>query len=199
MATAGSFARGGDLAGAGADLLSRYVEQHRRYHGLAHLEYVLRHVDDLAAHALDAEVVRLAAWFHDAVYDPRADDNEHRSAELAEEVLAELRAEARVVDEVSRLVRLTAAHQPEAEDRNGAVLSDADLAILGSDERTYWGYREGVRAEYGHLDDQTFAAGRASALRRLLAHDPLFVTPSARTRWEPAARQNMTIELAAFA
>ena len=51
---------------------------------------VLRHVDGLAAYAADADIVRVAAWFHDAVYDADRGDNEVVSAGLAETVLDRL-------------------------------------------------------------------------------------------------------------
>ena len=185
-----------DVAQAGADLLGRYAEPHRRYHDLAHLADVLRHVDELADHARDVHVVRMAAWFHDAVYDPTAADNEERSAVLAQTTLAELRVEDSIAAEVARLVRGTADHAPEPGDLDAAVLCDADLAILASGPERYQVYVEAVRAEYEHVDDRTFAAGRAAVLRGLLARDPMFSTPTGRDRWESAARANVTSELA---
>ena len=175
----------------GADLLGRYAEPHRRYHDLAHLDDVLRHVDELAEHARDVHVVRLAAWFHDAVYDPTASDNEESSARLAETTLAELRVEDGIVAEVARLVRGTADHAPAPDDLDAAVLCDADLAILASGPERYQVYVEAVRAEYEHVDDGAFASGRAAVLRGLLARDPMFSTPTGRDRWEAAARANV--------
>jgi predicted metal-dependent HD superfamily phosphohydrolase len=186
----------GDVAQAGVDLLGRYAERHRHYHDLAHLDGVLRHVDELAGHARDAGVVRLAAWYHDAVYDPTAPDNEERSAQLAESALAQLRVADDVVAEVARLVRGTAVHAPEPGDLNAEVLCDADLAVLASGPERYQVYVDAVRAEYGHVDDRAFARGRAAVLRRLLARDPLFGTPTGRERWEEAARLNVAAELA---
>ena len=72
----------GDVAGAGAALLGRWAEPHRAYHDLAHLDEVLARVTTLAAEARDVDTVRLAAWFHDAVYDPTKDDNEAQSATI---------------------------------------------------------------------------------------------------------------------
>jgi predicted metal-dependent HD superfamily phosphohydrolase len=186
----------GDVAQAGVDLLGRYAEPHRRYHDLAHLDDVLRHVDELAEHAGDVHVVRMAAWFHDAVYDPTATDNEERSALLAQTTLSELRVEDGIAAEVARLVRGTADHAPEPGDLDAAVLCDADLAILASGPERYQVYVEAVRAEYAHVDDRAFAAGRAAVLRGLLERDPMFSTPTGRDRWEAAARANVTSELA---
>jgi predicted metal-dependent HD superfamily phosphohydrolase len=46
-------------------------------------------VDSIRADLNDADAVALALWFHDAVYDPQAKDNELKSAELFEQYLAQ--------------------------------------------------------------------------------------------------------------
>ena len=91
-----------DVAGAGANLLGRWAEPHRAYHDLAHLDEVLTRVGLLAGEADDADAVRLAAWFHDAVYDPTAADNEERSAWLATTVLHRLQVAEPTVALVAR-------------------------------------------------------------------------------------------------
>jgi len=179
----------------GADLLRRYGEPHRRYHTAEHLAAVLDHVDELAAEAGDAEAVRLAAWFHDAVYDPSRGDNEERSAVLAERMLADTDLPAETVAEVARLVRLTTTHDPRDGDRNGAVLCDADLAILAAPPDRYAAYAASVREEYAAVPDDAFRAGRAEILRSLLELPALFRTALARERWEAAARHNLQTEL----
>lgn len=184
-----------DVAGAGAALLGRWSEPHRAYHDLAHLDEVLRRIDLLADEAAQPDLVRLAAWYHDAVYDPQASDNEERSAEVATVGLANLGLEPAVVGEVARLVRLTASHDVRAGDRNGAVLCDADLAVLAAGQLRYASYVEGVRREYEHLDDTTFARGRTDVLHRLLDRPQLFSTAYGRREWEQAARTNVSTEL----
>ena len=163
----------------------------RGYHDRRHLDEVLHHVDELlpAGHP-DRDVVLLAAWFHDAVYDGRPDDEE-RSALMAEDLLDGPQA-----GEVARLVRLTADHRPAEGDLAGQVLCDADLAILAASPQRYASYVAGVRAEHAHVPDADFAAGRAAVLRDLLAKPTLFHTAPARRRWEDVARANAERELA---
>lgn len=180
----------------GADLLSRYAGPERHYHGLDHLETVLDAVAMLSAEATQPRLVLLAAWYHDAVYDVRRDDNEERSAELAERTLAGPDAAGPDIAEVARLVRLTATHDPARGDANGAVLCDADLSVLGTDSAAYATYASAVRVEYRHVGDEAFAAGRAAVLERLLSARPLYRTPIGHTRWETAARRNLSHELA---
>lgn len=186
----------GDVAAVGASLLGRWAQPHRAYHDLGHLDEVLARVEVLAAAAADADLVRLAAWFHDAVYDPTATDNEARSAQVASTVLRGLDVEPAAVTEVARLVRLTATHEAEPADHNAAVLCDADLGVLAAGGGRYPAYVEGVRREYAHLDDVTFAAGRAQVLARLLARPALFATTHGQQHWEQPARANVTAELA---
>jgi predicted metal-dependent HD superfamily phosphohydrolase len=179
----------------GADLLRRYAEPHRRYHTTEHLAEVLDRVEELAGEADDAGAVRLAAWFHDAVYDPSRGDNEERSAVLATRMLADTDLPAATVAEVARLVRLTTTHDPAEGDRDGAVLCDADLAILAAPPERYAAYAAAVREEYAAVPDEAFRAGRAPILRSLLDLPALYRTAHGREHWEAAARHNARTEL----
>jgi predicted metal-dependent HD superfamily phosphohydrolase len=167
----------------GRDLLRRWREPHRHYHTDEHLAHLLEIIDAHAELADDADAVRLAAWFHDAVYDPRAADNEERSAELATD------------EEVRRLVRLTGSHDPAPGDRNGALLCDADLAILAAPADGYDRYTKRVRQEYHFVPDELFRAGRAAVLRQLLALPALFRLVPEREEWTARARGNLGREL----
>ncbi len=175
-----------------------YADPGRGYHDRLHLSEVLHHVDELADPDDPArEAVLLAAWFHDAVYDGGADDEE-RSALLAEHELAAAGAGAGLVAEVARLVRLTVDHRPGPDDHAGGLLCDADLGILAADDARYASYTAGVRREYAHVPDADFAAGRAAVLRDLLAKPALFHGRAARARWEGRARANLAREVAAL-
>lgn len=161
------------------------------YHGLQHLAEVLDRIDDLdaAGERFDRVPVVLAAWFHDAVHDGAADDEE-RSARWAETMLPDPPA-----SEVARLVRMTERHRPEPHDRNGGVLSDADLAILASGPQRYDCYVAGVRDEYARVDDHDFAVGRRAVLLDLMDKPGLFHTAAGRDLWERAARANLAREI----
>ncbi|MCZ9354612.1 hypothetical protein NGM36_33410 [Streptomyces mutabilis] len=186
---------GPDPAPYADNLLARWQEPQRRYHTLAHLTAVLDHVDVLEEHADDPDVVRLAAWFHDAVYLPDRSENEERSARLAERALPEAGVPAGKTAEVARLVRLTVTHSPAGDDRDGQVLCDADLAILASPPSAYAAYTAAVRQEYHFVPDDAFREGRAAILRQLLDLPRLFHTPHGRREWEATARYNLTGEL----
>ena len=185
---------GSDADGLARDLLRRWSEPHREYHTTAHLTAVLDAVDLLEHHAGDPDAVRLAAWFHDAVYAGRPGEDETASARLAAETLPGAGVSDDRVREVVRLVELTTTHDPDPGDANGAVLCDADLAILGGEPEEYAGYAAAVRAEYP-VTDKDYRRGRSAVLRRLLALDPLYRTPTGVSRWAAAARRNIRAEL----
>lgn len=161
------------------------------YHDLLHLTEVLDRLELLAGAGatFDATAVALAAWFHDAVYDGAADDEE-RSAQWAERALPSAYAE-----EVARLVRMTAHHRPADDDPAGCALSDADLAILAAARERYDAYVAGVRADFAHVSDGDFRAGRSSVLADLVEKPYLFHTPQGRDLWEEPARANLAREL----
>ncbi len=179
----------------GEELLVRWAEPQRHYHTTTHLRTMLDRLagPELAGHATDPSAVALAAWFHDAVYDPRVSDAENveRSAQLAEHRLPPTAPKSEVV----RLVRLTAGHDPAEGDADGAALCDADLAVLAGSPEEYAAYAAEIRQEFGFVPDDAFREGRAAVLRRLLALPRLFHTPHAVARWEPTARFNLHGEL----
>ncbi|MFU8875220.1 metal-dependent phosphohydrolase [Micromonospora sp. SL4-19] len=185
---------------AGARLLAAWREPHRRYHTTTHLRAVLDVVDAYAGSARRPALVRLAAWCHDAVYDPRAggDANERASADLAGDLLAAAGLPTEAVIEVRRLVLLTAGHAVRPDDPDGALLCDADLAILAAPPDRYDHYAAAVRHEYAHVPDPNFRTGRAAVLESLLALPALYRLPTPHARWEAPARANLTRELAAL-
>ncbi|HEY0401496.1 MAG TPA: metal-dependent phosphohydrolase [Blastococcus sp.] len=177
-----------------ATVVTAWSEPHRRYHDLAHLAAVLGLVGELAANADDPDAVRLAAWYHDIAYEPEHTDNEQVSAGRARSGLRGLVPDARV-HEVERLVLLTAGHDPAPDDVNGAVLCDADLAVLAGPPDAYAAYASAVRAEYGHLSDEQFTGRRIAVLEHLLALPALYRTPEAARQWAERAAANLTAEL----
>ena len=145
----------------------------------------------------DEASVIAAAFFHDAVYDVDADDNEARKRGVGRAGARRARVVGGPLLTRLEIVRATAGHEP-TEDADEAVLLDADLAVLGSDPAAYQAYVTGVRAEHGALDDEQWRTGRGAVLRRLLDRQPMYSTEAGRSRWERRARANMAAELASL-
>jgi predicted metal-dependent HD superfamily phosphohydrolase len=184
----------------GMELLDWWSRPHRQYHTVAHLAAVLDVVDGYAGHAEAVGLVRLAAWGHDAVYDPKApgDSNERASARFTGQLLADLRLPPPAVAEVVRLIMLTAEHRAAPDDLNGALLCDADLAILAAPDEDYDWYADAIRREYGHVPDNVYRIGRLTALHELLDRPVMYHIPVLHSRWELAARANIHRELQAL-
>lgn len=184
-------------------LLARHREPHRRYHGVDHVAWVIRYADHLigegalagATSETDLAPIVAAAFYHDAIYDPRSARNEPDSAALAERELLAAGWERDAIARVVRMIIGTANHldPPDAET---AVLFDADLAVLGADPTGYRHYVDGIRFEYRHVDERAWRLGRSAVLRRFLGRDEIYSTPQGRTRWSARAIANVEAELA---
>lgn len=180
----------------GADLVDRYREPHRRYHGTDHLLAVLTALDDLSGPHAPPVTVVLAAWFHDAIYEGIPTADETASAELARGMLAASPLPAPDRERVAEMVLATARHMDPAarHDPDTALLLDADLSVLGAPPDTYDAYSLGVRAEHPGIDDEQFRRGRLAVVEALSARPALFLTPAGVNRYEAAARANLRRE-----
>lgn len=172
------------LYAVGAELAARWQEPHRHYHNLEHLRDCLDEIDD--------PVTRLAAWGHDAIYDPRSAVNEERSALLMTHLLHRCQTPLAVVTETARLIRVTDGHAVELGDERAMMLADADLNVLTRPWPRYLSYVDAVRREYAHVSDELWRAGRAVILRGLLDLPAMFHLHPER---EEPARQNINREL----
>lgn len=178
-----------DSRDIGEELVERYSEGHRHFHDVAHLARVLDVLDELNADAR----LRLAAWFHDAVYYPGRSTNEQRSAALARQRLAAAGLPQADTEFVARAVMATAGHKTA--DPAFEPLLDADLAVLGAQPDDYESYRRAIRQEFANVPAFVFRRSRARFLRSMLARPGIFQTPTCRLRFEAQARRNLQDEL----
>jgi predicted metal-dependent HD superfamily phosphohydrolase len=181
-----------------ARLLAAYGAPERHYHGLQHLANLFEQVAPFPQH--DGVVVRLAIWFHDAVYNALGSDNEAKSAEWAlaflQETTLEPARQARVTDFIRRTQDHTQPQPPH--DTDLLLFLDADLSILGAPEAAYWDYARQVRREYQLVPDELYRPGRRKVLARLLEAPVLFHTPALHEALDVPARCNLQAELVAW-
>jgi predicted metal-dependent HD superfamily phosphohydrolase len=182
-----------------ADIVARHGETHRRYHSQQHLVALFDLLDQHASHLLPGSPPRLAVWWHDLVYDPRAADNEEQSANIARQRLDALGAKAPVIDETVRLIVMTKNHWAGPSAGDGDYFLDADIAILGSPPDTYDAYAIAVRQEYAFAPDDAYRAGRSKFLEAALARPRLFRTDAFDAAYASQARTNIGRELAGLA
>ena len=198
---AGATAPPGQIREAAESLIARWSSPGRRYHNLRHLIDVLAHVDELAEETHEPDLVRLAAWYHGAKFDAaeaaayanKGGEDEAGSARLALEELVALGVPERAARRVHELVNALAHHHAEPGDFDGAVLCDADLAMLAAEPQRYKAYLQDIRAEYAHLPVEDYLRARVAIIGRLLDRPRLFTSPLGAV-WEEPARQNLAAE-----
>ena len=173
-----------------------YEASPRPYHSWRHIRAVLGVLHRWLGPELSMALHEAALW-HDAVYDPKASDNEERSAELCAEHLREAGASEETIARAVALFLATKKHVPPDGEPDVLALLDADLWILGATERAYDRYARLIRREYAHVEEGAYRAGRTAVLERFLARERLYFrdAPEARAR-EARARENLRREIA---
>ncbi len=168
-----------------------YAEPPRIYHGFVH---VFEMLGSLERHGGGRPALRLAIWFHDAVYDPGRRDNEECSVIYFRALMQTLlKREVRL--KVERLILATRHGRTRPQRHAEAkLLVDLDLEILASDEAAYAEYAAKIRKEYGHVDDVTYAEGRGDFLENMLERPRIFLTDAFESK-EALARRNLEAEL----
>lgn len=179
-------------------LCRRYSEPGRAYHTLEHIAVMLNTVSEFRDTLHDDVAVRLAVWFHDAVYDSRRSDNEEQSALYAMSVLRWGGATPSLLPLVERFILATKTHQSLSHDTDCKFVLDADLAILGASAVDYDRYARAIRQEYAWVSEEDYRAGRRKVLAGFLGRDRLYHTPLLSNRLEQAARGNLQREIRAL-
>ncbi|CAN7358820.1 HD domain-containing protein [Variovorax paradoxus] len=182
----------------GIELQRRYGEPQRRYHTLQHLGECLAWFEREKEAAEHPGEVALALWFHDAVYDVHAHDNEARSADWARSAIVSAGAPAEVAERVHALVMATR-HDAVPEGRDAELLVDIDLSILGADPARFDEYERQVHAEYAFVPDEVRRPRRRAILQRFLAREAIYATPRMHALLEARARANLARSIAALA
>lgn len=190
---------GGAAAPVWAVLDRAYADRSRGYHNWDHIGAMLAELDAVRGEAEFVDVhfgeAELAIFFHDAVYEPLAKDNEARSAELFRGVAGGMAEDA--VRRIEASILATATHAPVA-DLSTRLVLDLDLCVLGAGAEDYARYARSVRAEYAAVPDAAWRAGRPAVLRRFLAREAIYQTVYFHSRLEARARENMAAEIAAL-
>lgn len=165
----------------------------RAYHNLTHVAACLDLLDSLQLSREQHDSIELALWFHDCIYVPQRDDNEARSADVAELILKGLGGKPEIITTVRRLILATRHVDPPTDDLE-AIIQDIDLAILAAQSAEYKNYVAAIRAEYTFATDEQFKNGRRSFVESMLARPQIFHTATMHARFAAKARENLTAE-----
>jgi len=175
------------------DLVNTYSQPYRHYHNLKHLDHVLSTINTLQIYAQDLPSVKLAAWFHDIIYNTHAQDNEDKSADYAANILENLGIPTSNINTVHQLILNTKNHQ--SNDLDSQVLLDADLAILAAKPVEYQEYAQAIRQEYAWVSELEYITGRRQVLKGFLQRERIYFTPLMFESGEKSARDNLEREI----
>jgi predicted metal-dependent HD superfamily phosphohydrolase len=184
-----AFARGADASNIWGYLIDQFSEPHRHYHDQTHIAHCLAELDGARNRIGNPDAVELALWFHDAIYEPGARDNEARSAALflnyAKDALAEPLAR-----EVHDAI-LATVHRKVPDRGNARFVVDIDLSSFGLPWPRFMADCHALRREQIDIADGEFYRNKCKFLHSLVDRSSIFVTPYFRQRYEDTARTNI--------
>jgi len=182
-----------------AELQAAYAQSQRFYHTQQHLQECLTLLDEVKHLAQQPQQIALALYFHDAVYDPQADDNEAQSAAWAAHVLKSSGASSILIERIKQLIMATQHHVISEDDNDAKLLLDIDLAILGQDSVRFNEYEQQIKQEYAWVADEKFKEGRGQVLQSFLQREAIYQSDYFRRRLEQQARLNIQAALEGLA
>ncbi len=204
MQQIGASATDTDLQNEGADLVERWSAPERQLHNLRRLMNTLTHIDEIASSAHDADILRVAAWYHGAFLNKaleiklggfQANFASTRCIDHAHNRLTNLGVPEEVVVRIDELIAFLTRHRAPRSDFDAQVLVDADLACLSCSPQDYKKLRCALRAELSELDDLQFIKARRALVKKLLGYESIYQSPLG-AAWEDTARANLEVELA---
>ncbi|MDS7942414.1 metal-dependent hydrolase [Acinetobacter sp. V110_1] len=170
-------------------LIAAYSERQRAYHSVQHLYECLSLHQSIQSELNDPSAVALALWFHDVVYEPQALDNELKSAELFEQLMAQ-DLQLDTIQKIKRWILATQKHAL-ADETDLQFLLDIDLAILAATPERFIQYEQQIQQEYSWVDLEVYSIKRKQVLIHFYQSEPLYQTVYFQKNFELNAKQNL--------
>lgn len=176
-------------------LKARHGEPHRHYHDWGHVERLLTLFDRFHGAMQHPRVLLYALYWHDAVYDPTAHDNEERSAALLREEAADLLS-ADELDLAETMILASQDHRVPEGLSPGAeadlkLFLDFDLSHFAAPPDAFAVRNAAIRREYAWVPEVDYRRARAAVLGGFLARERIYLTPACHDAWEAKARANL--------
>ena len=175
-------------------ILSGYSEPQRHYHTLNHIKKCLDEFDSAKNLMDNPDLVEFAIWYHDIIYNPKAKDNEERSAELAYNICKDAKLSKEFGKSIKRLI-LTTKHDNIPKEMDAKFLIDIDLSSLGGSTKEVDENEENIRREYFFSSEEIYKEGRRKILQKFLDRERIYLTNFFRDKYELKARKNITNSL----
>jgi predicted metal-dependent HD superfamily phosphohydrolase len=176
-------------------LYDLYTNSNRHYHNLVHILNILNLLDEYKTSIEQPLLFELSVWYHDAIYNAKAKDNELQSAHLAQQLFEEYLDDGSL-SYVNALIMSTEGHFPRSENQDTYLFLDFDLSILAAEPTVYNLYSEAIWQEYKIAYIKLlYKIGRKKVLKNFLARDKIYFSPLFFTKYEAKARKNIELEL----
>ncbi|MCH9740232.1 MAG: hypothetical protein K0U38_05270 [Epsilonproteobacteria bacterium] len=173
---------------------SKYSEPHRHYHTLAHLTSLYSVLLPLKREIQNWDIILFTLFYHDIIYNVFSKENEEKSAMFAQTQLLKLDIEERHIKKVITMI-LATKHHKKSYDNDTQIFLDADLSILGSENKNYYIYTQEIRKEYAHYDNEVYKKNRIQLIQSFLERDRIYLHPLFYEQYEEQAKVNLTNEL----
>jgi pantetheine-phosphate adenylyltransferase len=177
-------------------LFERLLEPQRYYHNPQHIKELLALItamtNDVPKSYNEDFIIKMAVWFHDAVYDPKAKDNEEQSQKLWQDFAMKANVDNQIVQWVSDIIIATKNHTLAPKSKLTDLFLDMDLAILGSTEARFAEYDKQIRKEYSFVPEDIYVKERAKILNLFLNTPDLFRTNYGKATWNAQAVKNLS-------
>ena len=177
-------------------LFELYSEPSRFYHDQSHVSECLSHFQSYRSRAERPGEIEAAIWFHDAIYDTTASDNEEKSAELAEHHLKRAKVETGAISRIVEMILATKSHEVSSQD--SMLMVDIDLGVLGAPPDAFEEYDLNIRKEYHWVPTEIYQKGRVQVLKSFYDREVIYHTDQIRMRYEEQARENLLSKINAL-
>lgn len=172
------------------ELVYLYDDKTRAYHNSRHIADCLDQFDLVRERFQAPDLVEIAIWVHDIIYDSQRSDNEIQSVAWVRNKLVQSGVASTDLEVIEGLI-LATQHATVPTGRDAALLVDIDLSILGRPPEQFEMYNEAIRREYAWVSELAYCTGRMAVLQRFLDRPAIYCTDEFQQRFELAARKNL--------
>jgi predicted metal-dependent HD superfamily phosphohydrolase len=171
-------------------IIWRYSEPSRYYHNISHLIGSIQSFKQHWNLAENPEVLELAIWFHDVVYDINGYDNEFESYMFFK---YNVEFNQNIEDQIYYLIEATR-HDKIETNKDCQLLCDIDLVTLGAYPVLFDAYCQKIRLEYSHIPKEQYNQERIKILDKFLEKPYIYYNKLFRDRFEYNAQTNIKNE-----
>jgi len=194
-----------DISEGFTSVIKAYDDKSRSYHGIKHIERMLKELKEYEINNPDKiknpEILRYGIFMHDIVNGSKNDVED--SLEIALKLLDKSKnPKFREQKDLLKEIILATKHDSSVPDEDlsleAKLIADVDLAILGSDKKTYEIYAKQIRREYSQYPDDVYKAGRIAILEGILSKPNIYKLEYFQKKYQQKAEENIRNEIASL-